>query len=334
MKSIRPALFKIVVFAAVIAAFSYVLVAILEPSSDRSSSSHTAVFTDASGLKERDGVRLAGVRVGYVTAVELVGSFAEVSFQLNGGVWVTERTQAAIRYQNLLGQRYVELIVPEHGTESTLMSVEDIPVSNTIPSFDVSTLFNGFKPVFDTLNAREINTLQSNLLRVAQGDGAGIAPVVEQIANLTEYGEQRSAIITNIVSSLGALSEQLRGRSTELVELIDKLGSIVDAFSKVSDRLRESLREVNVSLAPAVLLGEQLDRTYDNSYDDIFQRLLRDGGGEEGLDGAVLLKPLLDAVSVATRDVGASGSACSAGARPLPPTAEVVLLGQRLVVCQ
>ena len=265
MKSIRPALFKIVVFAAVIAAFSYVLVAILEPSSDRSSSSHTAVFTDASGLKERDGVRLAGVRVGYVTAVELVGSFAEVSFQLNGGVWVTERTQAAIRYQNLLGQRYVELIVPEHGTESTLMSVEDIPVSNTIPSFDVSTLFNGFKPVFDTLNAREINTLQSNLLRVAQGDGAGIAPVVEQIANLTEYGEQRSAIITNIVSSLGALSEQLRGRSTELVELIDKLGSIVDAFSKVSDRLRESLREVNVSLAPAVLLGEQLDRTYDNN---------------------------------------------------------------------
>ena len=49
MKSIRPALFKIVVFAAVIAAFSYVLVAILEPSSDRSSSSHTAVFTGASG---------------------------------------------------------------------------------------------------------------------------------------------------------------------------------------------------------------------------------------------------------------------------------------------
>ena len=157
---------------------------------------------------------------------------------------------------------------------------------------------------------------------------------MEQIATLTEYGEQRSAIITNIVSSLGALSEQLRGRSTELVELIDKLGSIVDAFSKVSDRLRESLREVNVSLAPAVLLGEQLDRTYDNSYDDIFQRLLRDGGWEEMLDGAVLLKPLLDAVSVATRDVGASGSACSAGARPLPPTAEVVLLGQRLVVCQ
>ena len=145
--------------------------------------------------------------------------------------------------------------------------------------------------MFDTLNAREINTLQSNLLRVAQGDGAGIAPVVEQIANLTEYGEQRSAIITNIVSSLGALSEQLRGRSTELVELIDKLGSIVDAFSKVSDRLRESLREVNVSLAPAVLLGEQLDRTYDNSYYDIFQRLLRDGGWEEMLDGAVLLKP-------------------------------------------
>ncbi|MFM9379445.1 MCE family protein, partial [Gordonia sp. VNK21] len=173
-------------------------------------------------------------------------------------------------------------------------------LDKTIPSFDVSTLFNGFKPVFDTLNADEINELQANLLRVAQGDGRGISPVLKQVANITAYGNQRSEIITNIVTSLGQVSDQLEGRSAEMVELVDKLGSIVDAFSRVSDRLRESLREVNRSMSKTVITGEQLESTYDQSFATIYQRLAREPGELEGLlNGAVLLKPLMDSRTAA-----------------------------------
>lgn len=332
LKSLTPTIIKIVAFAAVIGVLTYVIIAILQPSLDGSSSERSAVFSDASGLKPRDGVRLAGVKVGYVTAIDLNGPAAVVHFQLKDDVTITSDTTAAVRYQNLLGQRYVELIGAAQG--ETQGELTQVALDKTVPSFDVSTLFNGFKPVFDTLNADEINELQSNLLRVAQGDGRGISPVLKQVANITAYGNQRSEIITNIVTSLGQVSDQLEGRSAEMVELVDKLGSIVDAFSRVSDRLRESLREVNRSMSKTVLTGEQLESTYDQSFATIYQRLAREPGEVEGLlNGAVLLKPLMDSLTAATNSTP-SEARCSKGLLPLPDTAKIALMGQRLVVCQ
>jgi phospholipid/cholesterol/gamma-HCH transport system substrate-binding protein len=331
-KSLTPTIIKIVAFAAVIGVLTYVIIAILQPSVDGSSSERSAVFSDASGLKPRDGVRLAGVKVGYVTAIDLNGPVAVVHFQLKDDVTITSNTTAAVRYQNLLGQRYVELIGAAQG--KTQGELTQVALDKTVPSFDVSTLFNGFKPVFDTLNADEINELQSNLLRVAQGDGRGISPVLKQVANITAYGNQRSEIITNIVTSLGQVSDQLEGRSAEMVELVDKLGSIVDAFSRVSDRLRESLREVNRSMSKTVITGEQLESTYDQSFATIYQRLAREPGEVEGLlNGAVLLKPLMDSLTAATNSTPTEAQ-CSKGLLPLPDTAKIALMGQRLVVCQ
>ena len=334
LRSITPTILKIVAFVAVIGVLSYTIVALLQPSGDGSMRQRSAVFSDASGLKPRDGVRLAGVKVGYVTDVELRGSTALVRFDLDDNVSITPQTTAAVRYQNLLGQRYVELVGAAQGSSAN--SIAQVALDKTIPSFDVSTLFNGFKPVFDTLNANEINELQSNLLRVAQGDGRGIAPVMRQVANITAYGTQRTSIITNIVTSLGQVSDQLKGRSAQLVELIDKLGSIVDAFSRVSDRLRASLREVNRSLSKTVLSGEQLESTYDASFGAIYGRLSREPGDSEALlNGAVLLKPVLEALSAASNATpAAAGAGCSRGAMTLPRTAQVALMGQRLVVCQ
>src|SRR3546814_8477576 len=90
---------KIVAFAAVIGVLTYVIIAILEPSSDGPSSERSAVFSDASGLKPRDGVRLAGVKVGYVTAIDLKGPHAVVHFQMTNDVAITSSTTAAVRYQ-------------------------------------------------------------------------------------------------------------------------------------------------------------------------------------------------------------------------------------------
>jgi phospholipid/cholesterol/gamma-HCH transport system substrate-binding protein len=136
------------------------------------------------------------------------------------------------------------------------------------------------------------------------------------------------------VTSLGQVSDQLEGRSAEMVELVDKLGSIVDAFSRVSDRLRESLREVNRSMSKTVITGEQLESTYDQSFATIYQRLAREPGEVEGLlNGAVLLKPLMDSLTAATNSTPTEAR-CSKGLLPLPDTAKIALMGQRLVVCQ
>src|SRR5947208_17190293 len=47
-------------------------------------SSYHALFTDASGLKPGDDVRIAGVKVGKVTSVSLDGAAVRVGLQVSG----------------------------------------------------------------------------------------------------------------------------------------------------------------------------------------------------------------------------------------------------------
>ncbi len=105
--------------------------------------------------------------MGYVTAVDLKGSTAIVRFQLDDGVSITPRDDCRRPLPKPAGAA----VCGAHQCRTRRRPGVDHTgaLNKTVPSFDVSTLFNSFKPVFDTLNTAEINELQSNLLRVAQG---------------------------------------------------------------------------------------------------------------------------------------------------------------------
>ena len=70
---------------------------------------YTAIFTDASGVKPGDDVRIAGVRVGRVDSRELIGNLAHVGFTVANDQHVRADTEVKVSYLNLLGQRYLAL---------------------------------------------------------------------------------------------------------------------------------------------------------------------------------------------------------------------------------
>src|ERR1700760_982106 len=73
---------------------------------------YTATFTDVSGLFVGDDVRISGVQVGKVETVRLDGRNADVDFTVVKSQPLFTDTIAAVRYQNLVGQRYLELAQP------------------------------------------------------------------------------------------------------------------------------------------------------------------------------------------------------------------------------
>src|SRR3546814_20306036 len=60
-----------------------------------------------------------------------------------------------------------------------------IPVANTEPALDLTTLFNGFKPLFTALDPDQVNELSMNLVQVLQGEGGTVASLLENTASLT-----------------------------------------------------------------------------------------------------------------------------------------------------
>lgn len=75
-----------------------------------STSTYHANFTDASRLKAGEDVRIAGVQVGSVKSVKLKSdNTVDVKFTLNERYQLYTSSRALVRYQNLVGDRYLEI---------------------------------------------------------------------------------------------------------------------------------------------------------------------------------------------------------------------------------
>ncbi len=132
-----------------------------------------AEFTNVSNLRPGDDVRAAGVRVGRVQKVELHGTTARVSFNVSEHQPVYTDTRLSVRYQNLLGQRYLAM-VPGADSAKRLTPGSVIPVKRTDPGFDLTALLNGFEPLFTSLEPEQINRLSSSIVAVMQGQGGTV----------------------------------------------------------------------------------------------------------------------------------------------------------------
>ncbi len=103
-------LVKLLVFIVVTTLATSLLVVMVGNLTFGASKAYKAEFVDATGVVKGDDVRVAGVKVGSVTDIEIVDrSRALVSFDVDSDVEVNLATHAAIRYRNLVGQRYISL---------------------------------------------------------------------------------------------------------------------------------------------------------------------------------------------------------------------------------
>src|SRR4029079_461651 len=142
---------------------------------------YSAVFADASRLKTGQSVRVAGMRVGTVNSVRLQrDKTVLVTFDADPSVRLTTGTRAAVRYLNLVGDRYLELI--DGPGDTVLPPGSQIPKDRTQSALDLDLLLGGLKPVIRGLNPQDVNTLSASRIQVFQGQGRRAAvPVLQHL---------------------------------------------------------------------------------------------------------------------------------------------------------
>ena len=111
MRSGAATLVKFGIFAIVMAVLTAFLFFIFGQYRTGSTTGYSAVFADVSRLKTGQSVRVAGIRVGTVNSVSLrPDKKVVVKFDADRNIVLTEGTRAAVRYLNLVGDRYLELV--------------------------------------------------------------------------------------------------------------------------------------------------------------------------------------------------------------------------------
>jgi phospholipid/cholesterol/gamma-HCH transport system substrate-binding protein len=214
------------------------------------SKTYKAIFTDVTGLLKNDDVRVAGVRVGQIEEIKLHrGHQAEVTFsvQENGAfrAGLPSSTQAHIRYRNLMGQRYLALADGEGQANDYLDPGDTIPISQTQPALDLTTLFNGFRPLFRALEPKDVNTLAMQIITVLQGEGGTINSLLAHVASLTNTLADRDRVIGRVIDNLNAVLGTIDERHDEVNKLILDLRGFVSGVSDDRQAIFDSVAAIN-----------------------------------------------------------------------------------------
>ncbi|MGW0175087.1 MCE family protein [Rhodococcus sp. NPDC003322] len=211
---------------------------------------HAAEFTSASGLKPGDKVRIAGVPVGAVSSVRLAGDHrADVEFTVDDGNTLTIATRAAVRYQDLVGNRYLELLDSPGGAGSAqpLAAGETIPVERTAPALDLDALLGGFKPLFQALDPDQVNQLSMSLLEVFQGQSGTVSSVLAHTGSITNTLADRDELIGRVIDNLDAVLAELRGRGGQFGDTLDHLQQLVSGLDADRELIGAAVSSVNTA---------------------------------------------------------------------------------------
>src|ERR1700729_2512645 len=227
MRTNAGAIARVVAFTVASLAFVFILVTVFGQFRFDTRTSYSAVFSNVSGLKGGNFVRIAGVEVGKVSDLKLEkDGTVHVNFAIDEGLRLTEGTKASVRYENLIGDRYLAL-EDGPGPPRRLQPGATIPLARTSPALDVDALIGGFRPLFRALDPDQVNALSGQLLRVFQGQGGTIASVLAQTSALTTTLAGRDDLIGQVITNLNTVLGTFAERDGQFAEGLDRLSQLV-----------------------------------------------------------------------------------------------------------
>ncbi|MDO7869507.1 MCE family protein [Nocardioides jiangxiensis] len=257
MTGFRSTMTKVLVFALICIVFFVMLYNTMSNVVEGKANVWKANFTSASGLRPGDDVRIAGVKVGRVESVEVTpDNQAQVTFQLVDDQKIYSSTLLKLRYQNLLGQRYLSLTAgADRGQE--LSPDKTIGAGMTDPGFDLTALLNGFKPLFDTLQPADVNKFAQNIIDVLQGQGPAVDSLLKSTASTAKFLSQRDQAFTQVLDNLTPVLKNLAAHSDDLDATVKQLNLLMGGLAKERGTFATSID----TLAPLVASTSQLVST-------------------------------------------------------------------------
>ncbi len=218
----------------------------------------TAVFDSVAGLDTKAAVRMAGVKIGTVEAVELADSRAKVVMRIFPDVHIQRNVRASIKTMGLLGEKFVEISPMEvtagaeqagHAETGYLQEKEQIQ-STTSPS-DVDRLITQLSGISD-----DIKQVTASLRQVF-GSERGTQSMEDILADL----RQTTANIRDFSHTLRSDGSELVMRLNELTASLNGVvGENRDNLKVTMENIREASKNAELALASLDDTAKKIER--------------------------------------------------------------------------
>jgi phospholipid/cholesterol/gamma-HCH transport system substrate-binding protein len=206
---------------------------------------YSAAFENAAGIARENEVRVAGVRVGSVTAVKLDVENKQVlvTFQVDEGVDVGDQSRAAIKLKTLLGTKYLEL-TPEGA--QPLAAGATIPMSRTTVPFQIYDAFNEFSATLDEVDTKQLATALDTLSDTFRDTKGNARSALTGLSALSKTIASRDAELAELLAGTKKVTGALAARDSELTRLIGDADLVMQVILQrrqvISDLLDNTAR--------------------------------------------------------------------------------------------
>ncbi|QXJ23660.1 MCE family protein [Actinomadura graeca] len=196
---------------------------------------HTASFKEAAGLKAGEEVRVAGVKVGKVTGLDLDGDHVKVTFRVDDGVRLGDRTEADIKIKTVLGAHYLALTPRGTGRLG-----RTIPIERTHTPFEVVPAISELSRRVSKIDYKQLATSFDVLSRTFENSPDEIRASLQGLRRLSDTVASRDDQLHELAGKAKDVSQLLASRNQDFARLIadgDKVLQAVQARRAVIHQL-------------------------------------------------------------------------------------------------
>ncbi|MGV0806522.1 MCE family protein [Mycolicibacterium setense] len=214
----------------------------------------TADFSSAAGLYPGDEVRIAGVKVGTISAITAQPDHVAVTLEVDHDVRVPKDAKAVIVAQNLVSARYVQFAPLYRAGEPRLTDGGNIPLERTAVPIEwdevktqLSRLATELGPK-SSLSSSAMGKFIDSAANAMDGNGEKLRQTFAQLSQLGRILADGSGDVVATIENLQTFVTALRNSSDELVLFQNHLAT----FSTVLDDSKSDLDAAMSQLSVAV----------------------------------------------------------------------------------
>lgn len=209
-----------------------------------------ATFDDVQDLTAGHNVQASNVVVGSVRELELDGYRARVRMSIVDDFRVPVGVAAVIRRTSLLGEYYVDLVLPDDAGNPSGYLGDGDAIEDATTQRDVEDLAAQAAAVVGALTADDLGSTISAAADGLGGRGQKLNELVRDAAQVAAVLADQQVAIESTVDSLATLGATLAPDADQLVRTVDRLATASGTVADSRDRIVAAL-DALVELATA-----------------------------------------------------------------------------------
>jgi phospholipid/cholesterol/gamma-HCH transport system substrate-binding protein len=208
---------------------------------------YRAAFRDASGLAPGNEVRVAGVKVGKVSAIGLArdgnAAYVRVDFRIDDGdLRIGADTEATIQIKTVLGQKYLALAPAGN---RRLPAGGQIPLAHTASPFDVVQAVNGLAGTLQQIDTDQLAQAFTMLSQTFADTPADVQTSLAGLSKLSGSISARDDQLRTLLTHADGVTGVLAQRDDELRSLVQDGNLLLTEVSRRRDAIHDLLVTTN-----------------------------------------------------------------------------------------